>query len=110
MLGERHGLFVARNAAAVVAVIEITDIASNPCAIERAPLQKLRVIIRQGVSDCFAERRLQPTEKNSDVGHATSHRAGGILLMTDGDNPVLRNETERWLQSENVLNRRRTGD
>jgi len=35
---------------------------------------------------------------------------GAVLLMTDRNNSVLRNQTERRFQTENVLDRRRARD
>src|SRR5206468_11854800 len=101
VIGERHRLFIARNAAAEVAVIEKPRVATDAFTSQRTTLEQWRVI---------RLRRLHDAEQNGDVGHGSRHRAGRVLLMTDRNNSVLRNQTERWFQTENVLDRRRARD
>src|SRR6266446_849899 len=97
VIGECDRLFIARNATAKVAVIKKASIASDSLTVQRAALKKWRVI---------SLRRLHDAQQNRDVGHRTRHWPSGVLLMTDWNDPVLRNQTERRLQTENVFNRR----
>src|SRR5207249_3833815 len=83
VLRKRHCLFVPRNAAAEVAVIEITCVAADHRAVQRAAFEKLRVI---------AYRRLEHTQQNCKIGYAAGHRPSRVLLMTDWDNSILRDK------------------
>ena len=107
---KRDGQFVARNAAAVVAVIEKAHIASDHCAIECVRIEKLRVIVGQLMPDHFAKRRLQHAEQDRNIGHAARHRSSGILLVSDRNDSVLRYKTECRLQTDDVFNGRRSCD
>src|SRR5439155_10997668 len=64
VLRKRHRILVARNAAAVVAVIEKANVASNPRALKRAALEKLCVIVGKLMPEHRTKRRLQRDEKN----------------------------------------------
>ena len=110
VLGKRDRLFIARNAAAVVAVIEKANIASDPRALKRAALEKLRVIAWELMPNYFAKWRLQRAEKNCNVGNAARHRPGCVLLMSDWNNPVLRDKAKSRFQANDVLNGRWPGD
>src|SRR5262249_42648672 len=107
---ESDRLFVARNAATVVVVIEIANVTTDPFALERTALQKLRVIAWQRLPSNGAERRLHDAKQNRDVGPTTRHWTRGVLLMTDRNDPVLRDEPERRLQAKDVFNRGWTSD
>ena len=107
---ESDSLFVTWNAAPVVAVIEIPNVTADPHPLERTALQELRVIDWQRLAGNGAERCLHDAKQNRDVGHATPHWTGGVLLMTDRNDTVLRNEPQRRLQAEDVFNGGRTGD
>src|SRR5436190_896406 len=109
VIGKGDCLFIARDAASVIAVIEIAHVATDTFALQRAALKKWCVI---------SLRRLHDAQQNRDIRHRARHWPGGVLLMTDRNDPVLRNQTERRLQTENdcagrtqVLNQRRiSGD
>src|SRR5206468_3548893 len=101
VIRERDRLFVARDAASEIIVIEKAHVAADAFASKRAALKERRVI---------GLRRLHDTEKDGDIGDGPRHRTGAVLLMTDWNNSVLRNQTERRFQTENVLDRRRTRD
>src|SRR5438094_3755362 len=101
VVGKGNRLFIARDAASVIAVIEIAHVAADAFALQGAALKKWRVI---------SLRRLHDAQQNRDIGHRTRHWPSSVLLMTDRNDPVLRNQTERRLQTENVLNRRWSGD
>src|SRR5438132_2109716 len=107
---KRDGQLVALNAAAVVAIIEKAHIASDPRAVERAGLEKLRVLAGQLVSDHFTKRRLQRAQQNRNVGDAAAHRSRRVLLVSDRNDSVLRYKTESRLQTDDVLNGRRSCD
>ena len=53
ILGKRDGQFIARNTAAVIAVIEKADIASDHGAFECIRIQELRVIAGQLMTKHF---------------------------------------------------------
>src|SRR5439155_26816112 len=107
---ESDRLFIAGNAAPVVAVIKIANVTADPFTPQRAALQKLRVIAWQRLPGNGAERCLHDAEQNRDVGHTTSHWTGGVLLMTDRNDSLLRDEPERRLQAKDAFNGGRTGD
>src|SRR6266567_7392287 len=110
VLRKRDRLLVARNAAAEVAVIEITNVASDPCAVECAALEKLRVTAGKMMPDHRAKWRLQCAEKNCNIGDAAPHRPSCVLLMSNGNNPILRNEPPSRFQTNDVLNGGWSGD
>ena len=56
------------------------------------------------MSDHFAKRRLQRAKQNRNVGDAARYWTGGVLLMSDWNNPVLRDKAESRFQPDNVLN------
>src|SRR6266480_2981778 len=70
VLSKRDRLFVARNAAAVVSVIEKANVASDPRAVERTTLEKLRVVAWQEMSNDFAKWRLQNPKQNCNISDA----------------------------------------
>src|SRR5207248_4733566 len=100
VLREKDRLFVAGNAAAIVAVIEKANVTPDTFTLQRTALQKLRVIAWQRLPSNGAERCLHDAEQNRDVGDTTPHWTGGVLLMTDRNDTVLRDEPERRLQAE----------
>src|SRR5204863_3396942 len=110
VLRKRHRILVARNAAAVVAVIEKANVASNPRALKRAALEKLCVIVGKLMPEHRTKRRLQRAEKNCNIGDAARHRPSCVLLMSDWNNAVLRNKSPSRFQPHDVLNGRRPGD
>src|SRR5207302_10623555 len=87
-------VLVARNAAAVVAVIKEANVASDPRAVECTALEKLRVIAWQLMPEHIAKWRLQRAEKDRDIGDAAPHRPGRVLLMSDVNNPAVRNKSQ----------------
>src|SRR4029078_8632187 len=89
-------LFIARDAASEIAVIEIAHVATDTFALQRAALKKWCVI---------SLRRLHDAQQKRAIPRRARHGPGGVLLMTDRNDPVLRNQTERRLQTENVFNR-----
>src|SRR5262249_61134734 len=93
--------FVARNAAAIVAVIEKARVAPDDFAVERTTLKE-RSIIRLLV--------LHNAQHDRNIGHTAAHWTGSVLLMTDRNDAVPRNQTERRFQTENILDRRRPSD
>src|SRR5438132_12882060 len=104
VLRKRHRVLVARNAAAVVAVIEKANVASDPRALQRAALKKLRIISGQLMSKHLAKWRLQRTEKDRNIGDAAPHRPGWVLLMRDRNDPVLGGQAPGRFQAPDVLN------
>jgi hypothetical protein len=104
VLRKRNRLFVARDPAAIIAVIEKANIASDPRALERPALEKLRVIVGQLMPNHFAKGRLQRAEQDCNVGDAAGHRARCVLLMGNWNNPILRDESDSRFQANDVLN------
>src|SRR4029077_18763882 len=100
------GQLITRNAAAVVAVIEKAHIASNHCAIECVRIEKLCVIAREIMPNHLPKRRLQYAEQDCNVSNAARHRSGGVLLVRDRNDSVLRYKTECRFQTNDVLNGR----
>src|SRR2546428_13320519 len=103
VLRKRDRLLVARNAAAEVAVIEKPNVASDPRTVERTALEKLRVIVGKLMPDHRAKWRLQRAEKNCNIGDATPHRPSCVLLMSNGNNPILRNKSPIRFQTNDVF-------
>src|SRR2546423_3047914 len=103
---KRDGQLITRNAAAVVAVIEKAQVAPDPRPIERAGLEKLRVIAGQLMSEHFTKRRLQHSKQDRNISDAARHRSSRVLLVRDRNDSVLRYKTERRLQTDDVLNGR----
>src|SRR4030095_11479229 len=103
VLRKRDRVLVARNAATVVAVIEIPHIASNPRAVECAALEKLRVVVGKLMPDHMPKWRLQRAEKDRNIGNAARHRTGCVLLMSDWNHSVLRNEAQGRFQRTNIF-------
>src|SRR5919197_3774303 len=95
VIGKGDCLFIARDAASVIAVIEIAHVATDAFSLQCAASQKWCVV---------SLRRLHDAQQNRDIRHRARHWPGGILLMTDRNDPVLRDQTERRLQTENVFN------
>src|SRR4030095_2709542 len=110
VLRKRDRVLVARNAATVVAVIEIPHIASNPRAVECAALEKLRVVVGKLMPDHMPKWRLQSTEKNGNIGDAARHRPSCVLLVGDWNDHVLRYKSEGRCQGSADLNGRRFGN
>src|SRR5438105_10382532 len=57
------------------------------------------------MADYFTEWRLHHAEENRDITNRARHRPSGVLLMTDRNDAVLRNQPERRLQTKNVFHR-----
>src|SRR5262249_44651697 len=103
-------LFVARNAAAEVAVIEKARIATDALAAQRAALEKLGVITGHGLTSHSAKGGLHGAKQDRHIRYAPRHGTCGVLLMTDRNDSVLRNQAERRFQPENVFDRGRSSD
>ncbi len=87
VLRKRHRLFVARDAAPEEGVIiEERLVPADAFSAQGAAPQKWRVI---------SLRRLHNAQQYGDVGDRTRHGPGRVLLMTDRNDPVLRNQTKR---------------
>src|SRR5438270_2574349 len=110
MISKCHRLFVTRNAAAVIAVIEIPCVASDALSLQGIALEELRVIIRKRMTHHFAEWRLQNSEQDRRVRNSAGHRPGRVLLVTDWNNSILRDKSERRFQTDNAFDSGRTGD
>src|SRR5438270_2083157 len=76
VLRKRDRQFVARDAAAVIAVIKKARIPSDPRALESIGIQKLRVIAWQLMPEHFTPRRLQYSKEDRNIGHGTRHWTG----------------------------------
>src|SRR5205823_8600848 len=101
---KRDGQLITRNAAAVVAVIEKAHIASDARPLERAGLEKLRVVVGKLMSKHFTKRRLQHSKQDRDISDAARHRPSRVLLLRDWNDSVLRNKAERRFQPNDILN------
>ena len=89
VVGKCDRLLVAWNAAAVVAVIEEANVATDPRSLKCPAFEKLSIISWQRPAGHFAERRLQHTEQDGDIRNAARHRTGCVLFMSNWNNSVL---------------------
>ena len=82
----------------------------HPGAAQRSPAERRPVVARQPRAGDVAERRPQHVQGDRRVSDGPRHRSGRVLAGRDRDDPVLGDEADRRLESDDRVAARRTDD